>query len=108
VQLSLTAQTLKDTLVLPASSVLTAPDGSTTVMVAGSDGRAHQTAVKLGIHNGDDVQVIEGVKENEKVISSGAYGLPDKTKIKIQGASPAGDAAKSAAGAAKSEDAGDK
>lgn len=108
VQLSLTAQTLKDALVLPASSVLTAPDGSTTVMVAGPDGRAHQTAVKLGIHNGDDVQVVDGVKENEKVISSGAYGLPDKTKIKIQGASKAGDAAKSAAGAAKSEDASDK
>ena len=108
VQLSLTAQTLKDALVIPSSSVLTAPDGSTTVMVAGSDGRAHQTAIRLGIHNGDDVQVIDGVKENEKVISSGAYGLPDKTKIKIQGSSPAGDAAKSAAGAAKSEDAGDK
>jgi RND family efflux transporter MFP subunit len=86
VQLSLTAQTLKDALVVPVSSILTAPDGSTTVMVAGADGRAHQKSVKLGIRNGDDVQVTDGVSENDKVIASGAYGLPDKTKIKIEAA----------------------
>jgi len=86
VQLSLTAQTVKDALVVPVSSILTAPDGSTTVMVAGSDGRAHQKTVKLGIRNGDDVQVTEGVSESDKVIATGAYGLPDKTKIKIEAA----------------------
>ncbi len=89
VQLSLTAQTVKDALVVPANSILTAPDGSTSVMLSGSDGRAHQSAVRLGIHNGDDVQVIEGVTESDKVISSGAYGLPDKTKIKIAAAAQA-------------------
>ncbi len=89
VQLSLTAQTIKNALVIPANSVLTAPDGTTTVMVAGSDGRAHQKAVKLGIRNGDDVQVVEGVSESDKVVSSGAYGLPDKTKIQIAVAEPA-------------------
>src|SRR5580765_7180767 len=67
VHLSITAQTVKDALVVPANSVLTAPDGSTTVMLAGSDGLAHQQAVKLGIHHGDDVQVLEGVSANDKV-----------------------------------------
>ena len=86
VQLSLTAQTVKDALVVPVSSILTAPDGATTVMVAGTDGRAHQKPVKLGIRNGDDVQVTDGVSENDNVIASGAYGLPDKTKIKIEAA----------------------
>lgn len=112
VQLSLTAQTVKDTLVVPTSAVLTAPDGSTSVMLAGSDGRAHQTAVKLGIRNGDDVQVTDGLKESDKVISSGAFGLPDKTKIKAEAAeSPAeGENPKPAAGGSKaaSEDASDK
>jgi HlyD family secretion protein len=84
VQLSLTAQTVKDVLVVPASSVITAPDGATVVMLAGSDGRAHQKAVKLGIRNGDDVQILEGVTAGDKVVSAGAYGLPDKTKIKIE------------------------
>jgi multidrug efflux pump subunit AcrA (membrane-fusion protein) len=86
IQLSLTAQTVKDALVVPSNSVLTAPDGSTTVMVAGSDGRAHQTAVKLGIRNGDDVQIVEGPTANDRVVSNGAYGLPDKTKIKVAAA----------------------
>jgi HlyD family secretion protein len=110
VQLSLTAQTVKDALAIPTSAVLTAPNGSTTVMVAGNDGRAHQTAVKLGIRNGDDVQVREGLKENDKVISNGAYGLPDKTKIKIEApeAPAEGEASKPEAGSKPGEDSSDK
>jgi len=101
VQLSLTAQTVKDALVVPANAVLTAPDGTTSVMVAGSDGRAHQAAVKLGIRNRDDVQIVEGVTENDKVISSGAYGLPDKTKIQIEVAPAEGGEAKPSAEGSK-------
>jgi HlyD family secretion protein len=86
VQLSLTAQTVKDALVVPASSVITTPDGTTAVMLAGTDGRAHQKAVKLGIRSGDDVQILEGVTASDKVVATGAYGLPDKTKIKITAA----------------------
>jgi RND family efflux transporter MFP subunit len=86
VQLSLTAQTVKDALVVPASSVITTPEGATAVMLAGADGRAHQKAVKLGIRNGDDVQIVDGLTDADKVVSSGAYGLPDKTKIKIEAA----------------------
>jgi HlyD family secretion protein len=86
VQLSITASTVKDALVVPASSVITAQDGTSAVMLAGTDGLAHQKAVKLGIRNGDDVQISDGVAEGDKVIASGAYGLPDKTKIKIEAA----------------------
>ncbi len=109
VHLSMTAQTVKDALVVPASAVLTAPDGTTTVMLAGSDGLAHQKPVKLGIRNGDDVQVIEGLNEGDKVVSNGAYGLPDKTKIKIEAAELRREAKPSAEGSkAPSEGSGDK
>jgi multidrug efflux pump subunit AcrA (membrane-fusion protein) len=54
------------------------------MMIAGSDGKAHQKTVKLGIRQDDDVQILEGVTEADKVVSSGAYGLPDNTKIKIE------------------------
>jgi multidrug efflux pump subunit AcrA (membrane-fusion protein) len=110
VHLSLTAQTVKDALVVPATSILTAPDGSTSVMLVGSDGLAHQQSVKIGIRNGDDVQILEGVSPNDKVVTNGAYGLPDRTKIKIEaGAVPAEESKPSAAGAiAPSEDPGDK
>ena len=86
VQLSLIAQTVKDALVVPASSVITTPEGAPAVMLVGSDGRAHQKTVKLGIRNGDDVQVIDGLTASDKVVSTGAYGLPDKTKVKIEAA----------------------
>ena len=110
VHLSLTAQTVKDALVVPASSILTAQDGSTTVMLAGSDGIAHQQPVKVGVRNGDDVQIVEGVKEGDKVISTGAHGLPDKTKIKIAAAEAPAEASKPAAEESKapSEGSGDK
>jgi len=84
VQLALTAKTVKDALVVPAASVISAADGSSAVMIAGSDGKAHQKTVKLGIRQDDDVQILEGVTEADKVVSTGAYGLPDNTKIKIE------------------------
>jgi HlyD family secretion protein len=84
VQLSLTAKTVKDALVVPAAAVITAADGSSALMIAGSDGKAHQKAVKLGIRQDDDIQILEGVTEADKVVATGAYGLPDNTKIKIE------------------------
>src|ERR1700726_3526840 len=77
VQLSLTAKTEKNALVVPAAAVITAADGSSAVMVAGSDGRAHQKTVKIGIRQDDDVQILEGVTDSDKVVTTGAYGLPD-------------------------------
>jgi multidrug efflux pump subunit AcrA (membrane-fusion protein) len=84
VQLSLTAKTVKDALVVPAAAVISAADGSSAVMIAGSDGKAHQKTVKLGIRQDDDIQILEGVTEADKVVATGAYGLPDNTKIKIE------------------------
>jgi membrane fusion protein (multidrug efflux system) len=110
VQLSLTAKTVKDALVVPAGAVITAPDGNPAVMLAGADGKAHQKAVHLGIRQGDDVQILDGVAEGDKVVLSGAYGLPDNTKIKVEVASsPPADGAKAPAGSkAPSEGSDDK
>jgi hypothetical protein len=30
------------------------------------------------------VQILEGVADGDKVVTTGAYGLPDNTKIKIE------------------------
>ena len=84
VHLSLLAKTAKDALVVPKGAVLTAPDGSSTVMVAGKDGRAHQRTVKVGIRQGDQVQIIEGVSTGENVVSMGAYALPDNVQISVE------------------------
>jgi multidrug efflux pump subunit AcrA (membrane-fusion protein) len=110
VRLSLTARTVRDALVVPATSILTAFDGSTTVMVAGADGLAHQQAVKVGIRNGDDVQILEGISANEKVVTNGAYGLPDKTKIKVEASEAPAKVSKPSAdaGTAPGEESSDK
>jgi HlyD family secretion protein len=84
VQLSLTAKTIKDALVVPAAAVISAPDGTPAVMIAGADGRAHLKPVKIGVRQGDDIQIVEGLAATDRVVSSGAYGLPDNTKIKIE------------------------
>lgn len=75
------AKTVNDALVIPSSAVLTASDGSTSVMLLGSDGRAHQTSVKTGIREGDEVQIVSGLSAGQRVITEGAYGLPDGTKV---------------------------
>ncbi len=84
VQVSMIVQTLPDALVIPASSLLTAQDGTTSVMEIGSDGRAHQKNVKVGIKQNDQVQIVEGLQAGDRVISEGAYGLPDNSKIEVQ------------------------
>jgi HlyD family secretion protein len=86
VQLMVTLQTIKDALIVPANAVVSAQDGSSAVMLAGADGKAHQKAVKLGVRQGDDVQILDGVSAKDKVVTSGAYGLPDNTKINIEAA----------------------
>ncbi len=101
VQVSMVAQTIPDALVIPSVSLLTGDDGATTVMVAGNDDRAHQKPVKVGIREGDQVQITEGLQAGDRVVASGAYGLPDNTRIKVETADKGADnkgGAKPAAG----------
>jgi HlyD family secretion protein len=81
VQLSMVAKSIPDALAIPAAALLTGRDGTTSVMAAGSDGRAHQKQVKTGIREQDRVQIVEGLSASERVVGSGAYGLPDNSKI---------------------------
>jgi multidrug efflux pump subunit AcrA (membrane-fusion protein) len=99
VQVSMVAKTVKDALVIPAAALFKTAEGADYVMVAGSDQKAHQKMVKLGIRNGDDTQIVSGLEASEKVITAGGYGLPDKTQIKLQEAAPAKEAGDDKAGA---------
>jgi HlyD family secretion protein len=84
VRVSMVAQVVPDALVVPAAAVLTGADGATTVMLIGPDEHAHQQAVKVGIRQNDDVQILEGLKEGQKVVAEGAYGLPDNAKVSVE------------------------
>jgi HlyD family secretion protein len=91
VQVSMVARSLPDALAIPAAALLTAQDGTESVMMASecpdsknpSDLCAIQKTVKAGIRDGDQVQVVDGLQIGDKVVASGAYGLPDKRKITL-------------------------
>jgi hypothetical protein len=55
--------------------------------VAGSDGRAHTQKVAVGIRQGSEVEITQGLKAGDRVITTGAYVLPDNTRIKFGDAS---------------------
>lgn len=86
VKISMLARTVPNALVIPAAAVLTTPDGASYVMVAGSDSRAHQKMVKTGIRQADQVQILDGLAEGDRIVASGAYGLPDNTRIRVEAA----------------------
>src|SRR6266480_5284955 len=82
VKVSMLAQSIPDALVIPAAGLLIGQDGSTSVMQVGADNHAHQKTVRVGIRQGDQIQITEGLKAGDKIVGSGAYGLPDNTAIK--------------------------
>lgn len=96
VEVSITARTVPNAIVIPSSAVLTDSAGKTSVMLVKSDSRAYSQEIETGIREGSSVQVVSGLKPGEIVIATGAYGLPDKTKVKATqvstntGATPSG------------------
>ena len=82
VQVAIVANTLPHALVIPDSAILTAASGDTTVMVVRSDDRAYSMPVNTGVREGGLVQIVSGLHTGAEVIVSGAYGLPEKTKVK--------------------------
>jgi multidrug efflux pump subunit AcrA (membrane-fusion protein) len=83
VKVSITGRTVEQALKVPVSSILTAQDGSKSVMIVGTDGAAHKKAVELGIQDGDDVQITKGLATSDTVISNGSYGLDEGARVKV-------------------------
>jgi len=73
---------IPDAIIVPAAALLSSDEGGDKVMIAGTDSLAHEQRVKVGVREGDDVQILDGVKEGQQVITQGALGLDDKAKIK--------------------------
>ena len=84
VQVSMTAKTVKDAIVVPAAAVFRSEEAGDYVLVAGSDSKAHLKKVQIGIRNKDSAQVVSGINAGDPVITTGGYGLPNGTQIKIE------------------------
>jgi len=83
-QIAITAQTVKDALVVPSAALLDAKGDEAKVLVVDEKSLANSRDVKTGIQSGQQVQIVSGLKPGEVVVTEGAFGLPDKTKVKIE------------------------
>jgi multidrug efflux pump subunit AcrA (membrane-fusion protein) len=84
VHASIAGRTIANALMVPADAVQTVQDGTSKyVMVVAPDSTAHKRTVTLGIENAENVQVLSGVSVADTVITTGAYGLDDGTKVKV-------------------------
>jgi HlyD family secretion protein len=101
VEVTMTAKTVKEALVVPTPAVFKNNEGADYVVVAASDGHAHVKTVQVGVRNAEFSQVLSGVNAGDPVISSGGYALPDNTQIKIEAPGAEG---KEAAGKAGDEE----
>jgi multidrug efflux pump subunit AcrA (membrane-fusion protein) len=91
VRVSIIAETLLDTMVIPATALLNADDGGQKVMVVTSDSVAHERRVNVGVRQGDRVQIVSGLQSGDQVVVSGGLGLEDKAKVTIQQPKPEDD-----------------
>ena len=83
VKITISGKSVAQAWKVPDTAIVTAEDGTKSVMVVGSDGAAHRKSVTLGIDDGTDVQVLSGVAPSDMVITGGAYALDEGTKVQV-------------------------
>jgi multidrug efflux pump subunit AcrA (membrane-fusion protein) len=90
-EFNVTNETVDDAVVIPLAGVTldATTEDTGIVMVVGADLMAHETKVKIGIKQGEQVQIVEGLSGGETVVIEGNYGLPDGTKVEIAKDEPA-------------------
>ena len=69
--------------VVPAAAILPGEEGGTAVLTVSADSTAHSRPVKLGVREGNKVQILSGVSPGEEVVVVGGMGVDDKAKVKV-------------------------
>ena len=97
VRVAIVSQTVPRALVVPVASILTGPDGATSVFTLDASNRPIRKTVKVGIRTDTDAQITDGLSEGERVITVGAFELDKedepilaKTKILVEAPKPSG------------------
>jgi len=83
-RVTIIAETIQDTIIVPASALLNSDEGGQKVMVVGSDSRAQERKVSVGVRQGNRVQIVTGLQPGDQVVTSGGLGLEDKAKVTVQ------------------------
>jgi RND family efflux transporter MFP subunit len=90
VEITAVCKSIENAIVVPVAAIFQTPEGADYLMVAGSDGHAHQRAVSVGARQQHSAQILSGVDSGESVITLGGYALPDNSAIRVEAAGPAG------------------
>jgi membrane fusion protein, multidrug efflux system len=73
----------QNALQLPRTAILDA-DGQQSVYVV-AEGKAQQRVIRTGLTNGGWIEVLDGLKGNERVVTVGQAGLKSGTPVKVVG-----------------------
>ena len=91
VRVEMISRTVPNALVIPAAAVLTSGSGATSVIVVDADNKPHKESVTIGVRDAGNVQITDGLKSGQRVVTTGAFELAkldsdvlDKTKVQIQ------------------------
>jgi HlyD family secretion protein len=84
VHVAIIAETIQNTIVVPAAALLNGDEGGQKVMVVDKDAVAHERMVSVGVRQGGRVQIASGLEEGDQVVTSGGLGLEDKAKVAVQ------------------------
>jgi HlyD family secretion protein len=104
VNIEITSKTVKDALAVPSNVVFKNADGAYYVLVAGTDKKAHQKVVQLGVRNAELTQITSGINAGDSIVVSGGYAVPDGTSIEIAKPSEDGKDSKDKPGAQPEKD----
>jgi multidrug efflux pump subunit AcrA (membrane-fusion protein) len=77
------AEEFKAATVVPAAAILPGEEGGTAALTVGSDSTVHRKTVKLGVREGNQVQILSGLTPGDEVVVVGGLGLDDKAKVKV-------------------------
>jgi RND family efflux transporter MFP subunit len=72
-------QEKKGVLVVPPSAVSKTDEGTAVYVVSGEE--ATRTPVKIGLETPEAVELVSGVKEGQKVLTSAIHGLGERAKL---------------------------
>lgn len=82
-RLRIAAEERVDRLTVPAESIVETEDGRSAIAIVEGD-TARQRPVERGLRDGDVVEIEgSGLAAGMRVVTEGAYGLPEQTKIRV-------------------------
>jgi multidrug efflux pump subunit AcrA (membrane-fusion protein) len=89
--IDIVTQTVPNAVIAPTTALLTGSDGTTSVMLLDTDNKVHRKRIKVGIRDAGNMQVLDGLKKGDRIVTVGAFVLDrmdeddlPKTTIQVQ------------------------